>query len=98
MNTKLVCLVVCFAVVALAAPALAGLNANAKVSVHVIPHASRTCTGGIIVADCTVPAHKDTVELFNVYCAGIGGIEGQNPCEPMDTEQTTWGEVKILFR
>ena len=43
MNMKLVCFVVGFAVAALAIPAIAGVNANAKVAVHVMLHAPRTC-------------------------------------------------------
>jgi len=33
------------------------------------------------------------------YCAGIGGEDGDNPCDyPTASESSTWGSVKSLFR
>lgn len=200
MIKKLAYSCLCFAVLAVTTPVLAGVNANAKAAVHVLPHASRFCSkdfptitgcydiqytessmdadcfpvffdlaeyqsldygmtwpglyscaftscspltwgvivnpgdgishawyycqnsaiathgwawiydagqvcivphptlGRILVGDCGAPAVKDSVRWFNIRCAGIGGVVGQDPCAPLAVEQTTWGQVKILFR
>jgi hypothetical protein len=202
MIRKVTCFCACFVVVVAVTSVLAGVNANAKVAVHAIPHDSRTCTENfpsitqcadinytepagdvdcfpvffdlveyqgfdyglnwpgtyscaftscsdltigtvvwpgdgvaqawhtcqssgiavpgwgwiyephpsqvsivnhplterIMTGDCSSPAVVDTLEWFNVYFAGIAGAAGQNPCEPTAVEQTTWSDVKIMFR
>jgi hypothetical protein len=33
------------------------------------------------------------------YCAGVGGMLGDNPCiPPVATEQSTWGQIKSVFK
>jgi hypothetical protein len=33
-----------------------------------------------------------------VFCAGIGGFIGDDPCEPTGTESATWGGIKSMFK
>jgi hypothetical protein len=37
--------------------------------------------------------------VFNPFCAGIGGAEGDDPCHGyISTDGDTWGSIKTLFR
>ena len=33
-----------------------------------------------------------------IYCAGIGGMIGDDPCVVVGTEPSTWGEIKSMFK
>jgi hypothetical protein len=46
------------------------------------------------VADCD-GAQDEPVEIF---CAGIGGTAGEDPCGSRISEDKSWGSVKGLFR
>ncbi len=59
--------------------------------VCVVPHPE---AGGPNIGDCEgVITHP----ICN-FCAGIGGAQGDDPCEPTGTEPTTWGGIKSMFR
>ena len=52
--------------------------------------------GGINIGDC----HEgmDQPE-YDPFCAGIGGAEGEDPCQGgMANQQPTWGGIKSLFQ
>jgi hypothetical protein len=49
--------------------------------------------GGIQVLDCW--EGLDFPECTR--CAGLGGLVGDDPCEPTAAEATTWSEIKGLF-
>jgi hypothetical protein len=56
-----------------------------------IPH---TESGFIGVIDC------DFVEdvPMCVFCAGVFGMQGDDPCDPTATEASTWGGIKSMFK
>ena len=55
---------------------------------------SHPAVGTINIGDCT----GNLYEPFCVFCAGIGGYIGDDPCEPTTTRATTWGEIKSMFK
>ncbi|MFH1311656.1 MAG: hypothetical protein ABIJ00_00360 [Candidatus Eisenbacteria bacterium] len=60
----------CIAVAAISVVAFAGLNTDAKVAVHVLPHASRTCSGLPTIAGCADIIETETshdVDAFPVF-------------------------------
>ncbi len=54
-------------------------------------------SGRIGVLDCT---GENIDEPVAVYCAGVRGAEGDDPCRGLvrATEPTTWSKVKSMFR
>jgi hypothetical protein len=49
--------------------------------------------GGIQVLDCS-----EGLDFPNcTRCAGLGGLQGDDPCEATAAEATTWSEIKGLF-
>jgi hypothetical protein len=50
-------------------------------------------TGTNEVLDCT--QGKD--EPICVFCAGVQGMIGDDPCDPTGIEQSTWGGIKAIF-
>jgi hypothetical protein len=54
-------------------------------------------TGGVWVYDCMDGMDNPCFH----YMAGMGGLIGDDPCEPVDpsmTAQDSWGAVKAMFR
>ena len=51
-------------------------------------------TAGLNIGDCS-GGLDDPICLF---CAGIGGYIGDDPCWPTGAEQSTWGNIKSMFR
>ena len=51
-------------------------------------------TGLLGTADCNFV--EDAPQC--VFCAGIGGFVGDDPCEPTATEASTWGGIKSMFK
>jgi hypothetical protein len=58
--------------------------------VCVAPHPE---TGRVVIADCE--GLMD--DPICVFCAGIGGFTGDDPCEPTATEAKSWGQIKGMF-
>jgi hypothetical protein len=55
-----------------------------------VPH---PIAGGPQVGDC-----QGVLDPFIcIFCAGTNGFVGDDPCEPTDTEQNTWGSIKGMF-
>ena len=52
-------------------------------------------TGFIGAGDCQGGSTADSI--FTVWCAGIGGTAGEDPCQNA-TEPCTWGNIKQIFR
>jgi hypothetical protein len=56
-------------------------------------HPDPLIEGGIQILDCA-----DGLDFPEcIRCAGLGGLIGDDPCEPTATEATTWSEIKGLF-
>jgi hypothetical protein len=55
-------------------------------------------TGNLGVQDCAASPGPYTDQPVCVSCAGDGGLLGDDPCRPVETKETTWGQVKILFK
>lgn len=51
-------------------------------------------TDQINIGDCTGALDAPIC----IFCAGIGGYQGDDPCEPTATEQSTWGSIKSMFK
>jgi hypothetical protein len=60
--------------------------------VCVIPHPE---AGGPNIGDCQEPTGIDVP--ICLFCAGIGGYIGDDPCWPTATEPSTWGGIKSIF-
>jgi len=56
-------------------------------------HPDPLIEGGIQVLDCA--GGLDFPECTR--CAGLGGLVGDDPCEPTGAESSTWSEIKELF-
>jgi hypothetical protein len=61
--------------------------------------AGRVCpfsspTGFMGVTDCGYTKH----EASAVFCAGVCGAEGDNPCGGGISEDKTWGSIKSMYR
>jgi hypothetical protein len=56
----------------------------------VVPHPE---PGTINIGDC----QAELDHPICVFCAGIGGFIGDDPCWPTGTEQSTWGSIKSMF-
>jgi hypothetical protein len=48
----------------------------------------------VIVLDCECDINMPKCN----FCAGIGGFVGDDPCTPTGAEESTWGEIKMMFR
>ena len=66
------------------------LYADAPGMICPCPH---PMSGIIKVLDCS----EGIDEPICIFCAGVYGLIGDDPCEPTGTEQSTWGEIKALF-
>jgi hypothetical protein len=53
-------------------------------------------TGFIGTSDCATPKEAD--DPMCIFCSGACGMVGDDPCAPTGTEQSTWGEIKGMFR
>jgi hypothetical protein len=56
-----------------------------------VPHGE---SGFIGVTDCDFQPDVPV----GIFCAGVGGETGDDPCTPTATEPTTWGGIKSMFR
>jgi hypothetical protein len=56
-----------------------------------------TGTGHLWVMDCR-PELKGVNEPVCNFCAGIGGVLGDDLSGPASTENTSWGKIKHMFR
>jgi hypothetical protein len=59
--------------------------------VCIVPHPG---AGGPTVGDC----HGGDDGMMCMFCAGIGGYIGDDPCWPTATEPNTWGGIKGMFK
>jgi hypothetical protein len=59
--------------------------------VCVVPHPT---AGGINIGDCSGFIDGPIC----IFCSGIGGYIGDDPCWPTATEQSTWGDIKGIFK
>ncbi len=50
-------------------------------------------TGLISVLDCA----EGLDDPCDIFCAGVFGEVGDDPCDPITTEPTTWGAIKSMF-
>jgi hypothetical protein len=69
----------------------AWLYADFGGTVCMVPNAT---TGFIGVTDCEYQAD----EPMCFFCAGVAGIQGDDPCAPTATEAKTWGGIKSMFK
>ncbi len=51
-------------------------------------------SGFIGCTDCNF----EEEEPVRIFCAGVFGASGDDPCEPTAVEPTTWGSIKGMFR
>ena len=56
-----------------------------------VPHSE---SGFLGVIDCNF---AEDVPMC-VFCAGVEGAMGDDPCEPTATEASTWGGIKSIYR
>jgi hypothetical protein len=54
-------------------------------------------TGFIGVVDCTLPEPLPDPAV-GLFCAGVCGGFGDDPCEPIAVEPSTWGSIKNMFK
>jgi hypothetical protein len=76
-----------------ALPSFLWLYADGPGVICPIPH---PVSGGIYILDCA----EGLDEPCGVFCAGVFGEVGDDPCEPCEptaTEPTTWGAIKSMF-
>ena len=57
----------------------------------IVPHPT---AGGPNIGDC----YGNLDRPICIFCAGIGGYIGDDPCWPTGTEQSTWGNIKSMFK
>jgi hypothetical protein len=77
----------------IALPGWGWIAAEAAGQVCVVPHPTMS---GLSVLDCQEDGILD--EPDEVFCAGIGGADGDWPFgAPAGTEATTWSKVKTIF-
>jgi hypothetical protein len=73
-----------------AVPSFIWLYADGAGLVCPCPH---PVSGVISVLDCAEGLDDPTV----IFCAGVYGSIGDDPCAPTATETSTWGEIKGIF-
>ena len=73
-----------------AVPSYLWLYADGPGMICVCPH---PISGGILVLDCA--EGLDTPGC--IFCAGVYGLIGDDPCLPTATSPSTWGEIKGMF-
>ncbi len=56
-----------------------------------IPH---PIAGAISIVDCA----EGVDTPMCIFCAGVYGMVGDDPCAPTATEPSSWGEIKGMFR
>ena len=71
-------------------PSFVWLYADAPGYICVCPH---PISGIINVLDCA----EGVDDPMCIFCAGVYGFIGDDPCEPTGTEVSTWGEIKGMF-
>ena len=71
-------------------PSVLWLYADGPGMICPCPH---PVSGAIKVLDCA----KGVDDPLCVFCAGVYGIIGDDPCEPTGTEASSWGEIKGMF-
>jgi hypothetical protein len=59
--------------------------------VCIVPHPA---AGGPTVGDC----HGGDDGVVGNFCAGTNGVVGDDPCEPIATDRSTWGSIKGMFK
>jgi hypothetical protein len=80
----------------IAAGGWAWIQADGPGEICVVVH---PLTYQITVGDCQYHPRADHPEDDDVYCAGVGGVEVDNPCGyPTNVEPTTWGGIKAMYR
>ena len=55
-------------------------------------------TGDYGFVDCTPTPGPYYDRPFCISCAGIGGLIGDDPCRPTATDESTWGQIKSMFK
>ena len=58
---------------------------------------ANTTTGFIGVVDCSDPEPIADPAIC-LFCAGVCGEFGDDPCEPTAVEPSTWGSIKNMFK
>jgi hypothetical protein len=59
---------------------------------------ANTTTGFIGVVDCTTDPEPLPDPAICLFCAGVCGGFGDDPCEPTAVEPSTWGSIKNMFK
>jgi hypothetical protein len=52
--------------------------------------------GTINIGDCQDPMRYDHPP--HTFCAGTGQAIGDDPCDPVSTEERTWSKIKAVFK
>jgi hypothetical protein len=76
--------------VGVAVPSFVWLYADGPGMICPCPH---PISGVISVLDCA----EGLDDPMCIFCAGVYGAFGDDPCDPTGTEPSTWGEIKGLF-
>ena len=63
----------------------------------ICPTANQT-TGFIGTVDCTTDPEPLPDPATCLFCAGVCGDVGDDPCEPTAVEPSTWGSIKSMFK
>jgi hypothetical protein len=71
-------------------PSVLWLYADGPGMICPCPH---PVSGVINVLDCT----EGLDDPMCIFCAGVYGMTGDDPCGPTGSEPSTWGEIKGLF-
>jgi hypothetical protein len=71
-------------------PSFVWLYADGPGMICPCPH---PISGSISVLDC----HEGLDGPICIFCAGVYGLIGDDPCWPTGTEPSSWGEIKGLF-
>lgn len=71
-------------------PAVLWLYADDPGMICPYPH---PISGAISILDCA----EGLDDPMCVFCAGVYGMVGDDPCQPTGTEASTWGRIKGIF-